>query len=116
MAWLGETLSWICLVAGGAVVLIGGIGILRMPDLYTRMHAAGLTDTLGTLLVLAGVMIQAGLSLATLKLFLILIFLLFTGPTASYALANTAMAAGLKPQMQGREEETASATDAESEE
>ncbi len=65
MAVLLDTLSWVMLVAGGAFVLIGGIGILRLPDLYTRMHAASLTDTLGTLLILLGIMLQAGLTLAT---------------------------------------------------
>lgn len=97
IALILDTLSWTCLLGGAAFVFIGGIGILRMPDLFTRMHAAGLTDTLGTILVLVGLMIQAGASLATTKLILILIFLLFTSPTASYALANTALAGGVKP-------------------
>jgi len=97
IAWLIDAASWLCLLGGAAFVVIGGIGVLRMPDLFTRMHAAGLTDTLGTILILAGLMIQAGATLSTTKLILILIFLLFTSPTASYALANAALAAGLKP-------------------
>ena len=101
-----DILSWICLLGGTAFVLIGGIGVLRLPDLYTRMHAAGLTDTMGTLLILLGLMVQAGFSLATVKLALILIFLLFTSPTASYALANTAMSAGVKPKLAGPSPET----------
>ena len=86
--------SWVLLSAGGLFVLIGGIGAVRMPDLYTRMHAASLTDTLGAMLILTGIMLQAGLSLATLKLVAILMFLLLTGPTASYALANAALLTG----------------------
>ncbi|MEJ2383538.1 MAG: monovalent cation/H(+) antiporter subunit G [Xanthomonadales bacterium] len=89
--------SWILLSAGGAFVLVGGIGALRMPNLYTRMHAASVTDTMGAVLVLAGIMLQAGLTLATVKLAAILLFLLMTSPTSSYALANAAMIAGIKP-------------------
>ena len=89
--------SWILLSAGGVFVLIGGIGALRMPNLYTRMHAASVTDTMGAALVLIGVMLQAGLTLATIKLGAILLFLLITSPTASYALASAAMLAGIKP-------------------
>ena len=89
--------SWILLTLGGISVLIGGIGALRMPDLYTRMHAASVTDSLGAILVLAGIMLQAGLSLATIKLAAILLFLLLTSPTASNALATAAMLAGNKP-------------------
>ena len=61
------------------------------------MHAASVTDTLGAVLVLAGVMVQAGLSLAAIKLAAILLFLLITSPTASYALAHSALLAGVKP-------------------
>jgi multicomponent Na+:H+ antiporter subunit G len=68
-----------------------------MPNLYTRMHAASVTDTMGAILVLGGVMVQAGLSLATIKLAAILLFLLITGPTSSYALAHAALLAGIKP-------------------
>ena len=68
-----------------------------MPDLYTRMHAASVTDSLGAILVLSGVMLQAGLTLATLKLAAILLFLLLTSPTASNALASAALIAGTKP-------------------
>ena len=92
-----DVVSWILLSAGGVFVLIGGIGALRMPNLYTRMHAASVTDTMGAALVLTGVMLQAGLSLATIKLAAILLFLLITSPTASYALATAALLAGIKP-------------------
>ena len=92
-----DIMSWILLTAGGGFVLVGGIGALRMPNLYTRMHAASVTDTMGAVLVLGGIMLQAGLSLATIKLAAILLFLLFTSPTASYALASAAMLAGIKP-------------------
>jgi multicomponent Na+:H+ antiporter subunit G len=92
-----DTLSWVLLTLGGLSVLIGGIGALRMPDLYTRMHAASVTDSMGAILVLAGIMLQAGWSLATIKLAAILLFLLLTSPTSSYALASAALLAGKRP-------------------
>jgi multicomponent Na+:H+ antiporter subunit G len=97
MQILLDIVSWTLLSAGGVFVLIGGIGALRMPNLYTRMHAASVTDTMGAILVLTGIMFQAGLSLATIKLGAILIFLLITSPTSSYALASAALLAGVKP-------------------
>ena len=92
-----DILSWILLCLGGSFVLIGGIGVLRLPSFYTRLHAASLTETMATLLIFAGMMLQAGLSLATLKLAAIMVFLLLTGPTASYALANAALQSGMRP-------------------
>jgi len=90
--------SWLLLIAGGVFVFIGGVGALRMPDFYMRMHAASLTDTLGTILVLLGIALQAGLSLAAIKLAAIMVFLLLTSPTAAYALANAARLSGLAPE------------------
>lgn len=97
MEALADVGSWVLLSLGGAFVFIGGLGALRMPDLYTRMHAASVTDTMGAGLIIAGVMLQAGLSLATTKLALILLFLLLTSPTASNALASAALLAGNSP-------------------
>jgi multicomponent Na+:H+ antiporter subunit G len=92
-----DVLSWMLLSLGGACVLIGGVGGLRLPGFYTRIHAASLTDTMATILIFVGIMLQSGLSLATIKLFAIMLFLLLTGPTATYALANAALLSGLKP-------------------
>jgi multicomponent Na+:H+ antiporter subunit G len=97
--------SWALLTLGGICVLIGGIGALRMPDLFTRMHAASVTDSIGAILVLCGIMLQAGLSLAAIKLAAILLFLLLTSPTASNALAAAAMIAGHKPGIELHEDE-----------
>ena len=97
MSLLLDVSSWLLLSLGGAFVFIGGVGALRMPDLYTRMHAASLTDTMGAVLIIAAVMLQAGASLATIKLAAILLFLLLTSPTASNALASAALLAGLRP-------------------
>ena len=91
-----DIVSWVLLSLGGGFVLIGGIGVLRMPTLYTRIHASSLTDTMGAVMILTGIMLQAGLTLATLKLAAILLFLLLTSPTASNALASAALLAGQK--------------------
>jgi multicomponent Na+:H+ antiporter subunit G len=95
-----EVLASVLLTLGGFFVLVGGIGVMRMPDLYTRIHAASVTETMGTLLVMLGLMVLAGWSLAAFKLFAVLVFLLFTGPVASYAMANTALIAGVVPRLQ----------------
>lgn len=84
-------LSAACLLTGGLFGIVGGIGLVRFPDFYTRLHAAGITDTLCALLIIAGLLIQAGLALISIKLLLIMLFLLFTAPTASHALARAAM-------------------------
>ena len=96
MAAIGA-LSWVCLVTGGFFGIVGGIGLLRFPDLFSRFHAAGVTDTLGAGLVLIGLMLQAGWSLITIKLVLILAFGLFTSPTATHALAKAALRGKVKP-------------------
>ena len=92
-----DLLSWTLLSLGGICVLVGGLGSLRLPGFYTRIHAASLTDTMATLLIFPGIMLQAGWTLASLKLLAIMVFLLLTGPTASYALANAALMSGLRP-------------------
>ncbi len=94
-----DILSWICLLAGGVLGIIGGIGIHRFPDFYSRLHAAGITDTLCAMLILLGLGLQAGWSIAAFKLALIFLFLFFTSPTASHALANAALHSGLTPKL-----------------
>lgn len=89
--------GFIALGLGLAFVLIGTVGVLRFPDFYTRLHAAGVTDTLGAELMLLGLMLQADSILTAAKLALIALFLFLTSPTATHALANAAHTAGLKP-------------------
>ena len=98
---LVDIASWALLVSGGGFCIIGGLGMLRLPDVYARMHAAGITDTLGAGLVLAGLMLQGGFSLVSVKLLMILVFLLFTSPASTYALANAAYRRGLAPLLGG---------------
>ncbi|MCP4189904.1 MAG: monovalent cation/H(+) antiporter subunit G [Planctomycetaceae bacterium] len=93
------------LLAGSAFAVIGGIGIVRLPDFYTRLHAGGVTDTLGAGLILIGLMFAAGLTLATVKLLMVLLFLLVTSPTGCHALAQAALNAGLEPLHRSEPEE-----------
>ena len=104
MALLLDIVSWAFLGLGAAFLIIGGIGMLRFPDLYARMHAAGVIDTLGAALILIGLAFQAGLTLVTLKLLLILVFVLFTSPTATYALANAAYRSGFPPLLSSKDD------------
>jgi len=89
--------SWASFILGGLVILTGALGFHRLPDFWARIHAAGMIDTLGAALIILGMMLQAGLTLVTLKLLLIAIFLFIAGPTASHAIANAAWVAGLRP-------------------
>ena len=92
-----DALSWLLILGGGGFVVVGAIGVIRMPDFFTRQHAAGVTDTLGAGLLLLGLALQGGLTLVTAKLALIGIFLFFTSPTSSHALAQAALSSGVKP-------------------
>jgi multicomponent Na+:H+ antiporter subunit G len=94
-----DGLSWSCLLAGGAFCLVGAVGMLRMPDLFTRMHAASVVDTLGAGLILLGLLLQAPSWQVGAKLAMIMVLLVFTSPAATHALAKAAVARGLKPQL-----------------
>ncbi len=96
MELLLDIASAVLLLTGGFFVFVGGFGVMRMPEFFTRMHAASLTDTGGAALILVGLMLQGGLTLVPLKLAAIFLFLFLTSPTASYALANAALLSGVK--------------------
>jgi len=83
--------------AGLFFVLAGTVGVLRLPDFYTRLHAAGMTDTLGAELILLALIFQADNFQMVLKLLLVAFFLFVTSPTATHAVAHAAYRAGLKP-------------------
>lgn len=92
-----EIVAWVLLVGGGLFSIIGGIGLLRLPDFYSRTHGGGLTDTAGAGLILLGLMVEAGVGWSTLKLLSILVFWLVSSPTATHALAHAALTSGLRP-------------------
>ncbi len=94
-------LSWALLVGGALMSFVGAVGMIRFPDVFTRMHPAGVIDTGGASLILLGLMVQAAIEyqsiLLVVKLAFILFFLLFTSPTATHALAKSALAGRVKP-------------------
>ena len=92
-----EILSSILVILGSLSIIVGLLGVYRMPDFYTRLHAASVIDTLGTILILFGLILYAGLNIVSIKLLLILIFILITTPTAAHALAKSALPGKLKP-------------------
>lgn len=104
MHWV-DLLSWALLIGGSFFCVTGAIGLLRLPDFYARLHGAGIIDTLGAGLILIGLMLQAGLSLVTVKLLFVLFFILITSPTATHAIAHTAHVHGLEPVLGGEDGE-----------
>jgi multicomponent Na+:H+ antiporter subunit G len=106
--FLIDLASWALMLAGGFFCITGGVGLMRMPDLYTRMHAASVMDTLGAGLLLCGMMLQAGFTLVTVRLVVILVFFLMVSPIATHALARAAMHAGVKPLLHRRPERPSS--------
>jgi len=98
-----DILSWISIAIGAFFVLVSGIGVWRMPDLFTRMHPAGITDSTGAGFLLLGLLLQSGDWMVSVKLALIFIFLLFTSPVATHALAHAALLDGLKPWVRPRD-------------
>lgn len=97
MAILLDIVTFICLVVGVISMLIGSYGLLKLPDMFSRMHAAGMVDTLGLGLIMVGLIFQAGFSLISFKLLLIVVIIINTGPAVTHALAQAALSSGMKP-------------------
>jgi len=92
-----QVLRAVLLAAGTLLLLAAALGVIRFPDFYTRLHAAGKGDTLGQALVLAGLILSAGLSFVSIKLVIIVFFIAVLNPTATHALARGAWVVGLRP-------------------
>jgi multicomponent Na+:H+ antiporter subunit G len=90
-------ITTVLLVLGLLFILLGVVGILRLPDFYTRLHAMGKCDTLGVALVLIALAVYAGWSLSSAKLLLISVFIGLANSTATHALGRAALKSGLKP-------------------
>ena len=97
MTELIEWTSDIFLLAGGFLCITGGVGLLRLPDFFSRVHAAGVTETLATPLLLFGMMLQMEWSLDLFKVVMIMVLVLATNPTATHAMAKAALHGGLRP-------------------
>lgn len=83
--------------AGVAFALVSVTGLLRLPDVYTRVHAGGKADTMAAALALAAAALTVGLDLATVKIGFLLLFLFVTAPTAAHAIARAALDQGIEP-------------------
>jgi multicomponent Na+:H+ antiporter subunit G len=92
-----DLVSWVLIALGAFFTLVGAFGVVRMPELFTRMHAASVTDTLGAGFLILAMALQGGLSLVTLKLLFLLILFVFMGPVVTHALAQAALHEGTPP-------------------
>lgn len=99
MSLLADLVSWAFILAGGFFTVVGAFGLLRMPDIYTRLHASGVLDPFGVSLILIGLMVQAGLTLVSVKLGFLILLLLFTSPVSCHALARSALHHGVRPRL-----------------
>jgi multicomponent Na+:H+ antiporter subunit G len=90
-------LSGFFILLGVLALLIGALGLLRLPDVYCRIHAVGMIDTAGASFIILGLAIHEGVSLVTIKLLFIGIFLFFTSPIATHAVAQVAHKSGVVP-------------------
>ena len=97
MAQAVEILSWALILLGSFFTVAGALGLVRMPELFTRMHAASVLDTAGVGFLILGMALQAGLTLVTLKLLFILVLFFFAGPVVAHALAQAALQEKVKP-------------------
>jgi len=106
MEMLLDVLGWISIVAGLFFMLVGTLGVLRLPDVYTRLHGAGMTDTMGAGFLLLGMAFQTVVDMmhdhpgywsVLVRLVFIYLFLLFTSPIATHALARAGLAGGVEP-------------------
>ena len=85
------------IVCGVVALLIGSLGLLRLPDVYCRIHAVGMIDTAGASFIILGMIIHEGFTLVSVKLVLIGVFLFFTSPIATHAVAQVAHKSGVVP-------------------
>jgi multicomponent Na+:H+ antiporter subunit G len=98
---LRDVAAWALVLGGCFFTVVGAFGLIRLPDVYTRLHSAGLVDTVGAGFLLIGLTLYGGFTIVTIKLLLILVFLFFTSPTTSNAFANSVYSAGIRPLLAG---------------
>ena len=97
MDMLVLALSGLSIVIGVIALLIGSLGLIKLPDVYCRIHAVGMIDSAGASFIILGMIIHQGFSLVSFKLALIGVFLFFTSPIATHAVAQVAHKMGVKP-------------------
>lgn len=94
----------IFIIAGLFFLVVSGVGLLRFPDFYTRNHAVGKSETLGSILLLSGLAIYNGLEITSGKLVIILLFIALANPTATHIVARAAFRSGLQPWVLNRKQ------------
>ena len=99
MTLVVEIISWTLILTGSFFTIAGAIGLVRMPEIFTRMHAASVIDTLGVGCLIFGMCLQAGFGLVTLKLIFLLLLFVFTAPVVTHALAQACLHEGVKPDL-----------------
>ena len=92
-----DVLGWAALVTGGFFCVVGALGLNRMPDVFTRMHATSVSDTLGVGFLTIGMLTQTDDWTVAIRLVIIVLVLYVTGAVASHALARAALHDGAKP-------------------
>jgi len=97
LAGIADVASWVLLSAGAFFYIVGMIGLIRMPDIFTRLHAISVGETLGVVLLIGGMILQAGFTLVAVKLVFTMLVLLASIPVISHALARAALHDGEKP-------------------
>lgn len=96
---IGEIIGIICLAVGSLGVVLGALGLIRLGDVYQRMHGAGIVDTGGAGLILLGLLLLAPHWTVAVRIILIGFILVMTGPTATHAIARMARVSGIEPQL-----------------
>ena len=89
--------GWFCILVGCLFIFSSAVGFIKMPDFFTKVHAAGISDSFGCPLALVGIAILCGSAIMALKIILLILFMLLTGPTMTYLLASGAIKTGLRP-------------------
>lgn len=97
MSTVIDLASWALILSGSFFTVVGAFGLVRMPEIFTRMHAASVTDTMGVGLLILGMGLQAGFTLVTLKLVFLLALFFFTAPVVTHALAQACLHEDVQP-------------------
>ncbi len=90
-------IAYLFIFLGLVFIFFGTLGIIRFPDIYTRLQTSSKCDTAGAVALLVGLMVREGLNSFSLRILIILIFLLLTNPVATHAIARSAAIRGIKP-------------------
>lgn len=90
-------IEYLFFMIGSLVMILGAVGVIRFPDVYTRLHASTKCDTGGAISILLGIAIYSGLTMTSLKIISILFFIFLLNPVASHALARASYKYGISP-------------------